>query len=85
VSHPGRTLGDMSTERRPQHLARPEQLSLLPASELPQQFLLDDRTRRRGLQQVAALRRQLEQRAAARSQQVVALAPEPAPQRRRAA
>ena len=44
----------------------PEQLALLPASEVPLQFRLDERTRRRGLQQIAQIRRMLEQHASAR-------------------
>jgi hypothetical protein len=37
----------------------PEQLTLLPVSELPLQFRLDQRTRERGLAHIAAIRRQL--------------------------
>ncbi len=37
----------------------PQQLTLLPPSELPVQFRLDRRTRERGLAQIAAIRRQL--------------------------
>jgi hypothetical protein len=40
--------------------ARPEQLSLLRSSELPVQFRLDRRTRERGLEHVAAIRRMLQ-------------------------
>lgn len=36
-----------------------EQLSLLPVSEQPVQFRLDQRTRARGLAHIAAIRRQL--------------------------
>ena len=39
--------------------ATSEQLSLLPVSELPLQFRLDQRTRQRGLAHIAAIRRQL--------------------------
>ncbi|HEX2785533.1 MAG TPA: hypothetical protein VHN36_18260 [Ilumatobacteraceae bacterium] len=39
--------------------ATSEQLTLLPVSELPLQFRLDQRTRERGLAHVAAIRRQL--------------------------
>jgi hypothetical protein len=39
--------------------ATPEQLTLLPVSELPLQFRLDQRTRERGLAHIAAIRRQL--------------------------
>jgi hypothetical protein len=37
----------------------PQQLSLLPVSELPVQFRLDQRTRQRGLAHIAQIRRQL--------------------------
>ncbi len=46
---------------------RPEQLTLLPASDKPIQFRLDRRTRERGLAQIAAIRRQLAQQAESRS------------------
>jgi hypothetical protein len=46
------------TTRQPQHTS-PEQLTLLPVSELPLQFRLDQRTRQRGLAHIAAIRRQL--------------------------
>ncbi|HSB87762.1 MAG TPA: hypothetical protein VLD86_15730 [Ilumatobacteraceae bacterium] len=46
------------TTRQPQHTP-PEQLALLPVSELPVQFRLDQRTRQRGLAHIAAIRRQL--------------------------
>ena len=39
--------------------ATSEQLTLLPVSELPLQFRLDQRTRQRGLAHIAAIRRQL--------------------------
>jgi hypothetical protein len=39
--------------------ATSEQLTLLPVSELPLQFRLDQRTRERGLAHIAAIRRQL--------------------------
>jgi hypothetical protein len=42
----------------------PEQLALLLASDRPLQFRLDRRTRELGLAQIAAIRRQLAQRAA---------------------
>jgi hypothetical protein len=38
---------------------QPEQLSLLPSSDLPVQFRLDRRTRERGLAHIAEIRRQL--------------------------
>jgi hypothetical protein len=47
--------------------SRPEQLTLLPASDKPIQFRLDRRTRERGLAQIAAIRRQLAQQAESRS------------------
>jgi hypothetical protein len=46
------------TNRQAQH-ATSEQLTLLPVSELPLQFRLDQRTRERGLAHIAAIRRQL--------------------------
>jgi hypothetical protein len=45
----------------------PEQLSLLVHSDAPVQFRLDERTRRRGLEQIARIRRQLAVQAARRS------------------
>jgi hypothetical protein len=47
-------------------IEQPQQLSLLPASELPVQFRLDRRTRERGLNHLAQLRRQLSDLAATR-------------------
>jgi hypothetical protein len=38
----------------------PEQLTLLPAADVPVQFRLDDATRRRGLRHVAEIRARLE-------------------------
>jgi hypothetical protein len=38
----------------------PEQLTLLPAADVPVQFRLDDATRRRGLRHIAAIRSRLE-------------------------
>jgi|GEM_PF-1600045 len=58
----------------------PEQLTLLPPSDLPLQFRLDDRTRLRGLANIAQIRRQLAERATERD-----AAARPVPQRRRAA
>lgn len=46
----------------------PRQLSLLPHSQAPLSFRLDDTTRRRGLQHVAELRRQMAERQAARAE-----------------
>ena len=46
------------TNRQAQQ-ATSEQLTLLPVSELPLQFRLDQRTRERGLAHIAAIRRQL--------------------------
>jgi hypothetical protein len=46
------------TKRQAQQ-ANSEQLTLLPVSELPLQFRLDQRTRERGLAHIAAIRRQL--------------------------
>lgn len=45
-----------------------EQLSLLPSSELPVQFRLDEATRRRGLRHVAEIRQMLAERQAARDE-----------------
>lgn len=44
----------------------PHQLSLLPSSNVPVQFRLDRRTRELGLANIARIRRQLAERAAAR-------------------
>jgi hypothetical protein len=44
----------------------PQQLTLMPASELPVQFRLDRRTRERGLAHIAEIRRQLAANAARR-------------------
>ena len=38
----------------------PEQLTLLPAADVPVQFRLDDATRRRGLRHVAEIRARLD-------------------------
>ena len=45
----------------------PEQLSLLTVPSVPLQFRLDERTRRSGLEHVAALRAQMAAQAAART------------------
>ena len=50
----------MTTRQAPN---TPEQLTLLPVSELPLQFRLDQRTRERGLAHIAAIRRQLASKA----------------------
>ena len=50
------------TNRQAQQ-ATSEQLTLLPVSELPLQFRLDQRTRERGLAHIAAIRRQLASKA----------------------
>ena len=47
--------------------AAAEQLSLLPPSDLPLQFRLDEETRRRGLRHVAEIQRMLAERRAART------------------
>ncbi|MEO5901760.1 MAG: hypothetical protein ABIR68_16760 [Ilumatobacteraceae bacterium] len=44
---------------RPEQPEQPEQLSLLRTSDLPVQFRLDRRTRERGLEHVAEIRRLL--------------------------
>ena len=46
----------------------PQQLTLLPAPDVPIQFRLDEATRRRGLAHVAEIRLQLAARQAARSE-----------------
>jgi hypothetical protein len=46
----------------------PRQLSLLPSSAAPVQFRLDADTRRRGLQHIAEIRRQMAERQAARTE-----------------
>lgn len=53
----------------PTPTAPAEQLSLLPPSELPLQFRLDEETRRRGLRHVAEIQRMLAERLAARTEQ----------------
>jgi hypothetical protein len=45
----------------------PQQLTLLPSSDVPVRFRLDADTRRRGLQHVAQIRQQLAERQAARA------------------
>jgi hypothetical protein len=45
----------------------PQQLTLLPSSEVPVQFRLDADTRRRGLQHIAEIRQLLAERRAARA------------------
>jgi hypothetical protein len=47
-------------------IEQPEQLTLLPPTDAPLQFRLDERTRRRGLEQIARIRRQLAAQAAER-------------------
>lgn len=61
--------GDMNVTRLPEGggTDRPEQLMLLPPTEVPLQFRLDERTRRRGLEHIAKIRRQLEAQAATRT------------------
>jgi len=54
-------MGDMTTTNAP------EQLTMLPAPQVPIQFRLDEATRRRGLQHVAAIRRMLEASARSRA------------------
>lgn len=46
----------------------PQQLTLLPSSQVPLQFRLDADTRRRGIQHVIEIRRQLAERQAAKQQ-----------------
>lgn len=48
--------------------AVPQQLSLLPSSDLPLKFRLDEATRRRGLRHVAEIRQMLAERQAARDE-----------------
>lgn len=45
----------------------PQQLTLLPSSDVPLQFRIDADTRRRGIRHIAEIRRQLADRQAARS------------------
>ncbi len=56
----------MSTNGTSNTLGQAEQLSLLAAPSVPLQFRLDERTRRNGLQHVAALRAQIAAQAAQR-------------------
>ena len=45
----------------------PQQLTLLPSSDVPLRFKLDAETRRRGIRHIAEIRQQLAERQAARS------------------
>lgn len=45
----------------------PQQLTLLPSSDVPLRFRLDAQTRRRGIRHIAEIRRQLAERQAARA------------------
>lgn len=45
----------------------PQQLSLLPSSDVPVQFRIDAETRRRGLQHIAEIRQYLAERQAQKS------------------
>lgn len=54
-------MGDMTEHDQPQ------QLTLLPSSDVPLRFRLDAETRRRGIQHIAEIRQQLARRKAARS------------------
>jgi hypothetical protein len=53
----------MTTSTTPE---APEQLSLLPADEVPLRFRLDEATRLRGLRHIAEIRAQLERQPAVR-------------------
>jgi len=55
----------------------PQQLTLLPSSDLPVQFRLDADTRRRGIQHVIEIRRLLAQRQAAKQAVSVPMARHP--------
>jgi hypothetical protein len=48
------------------HLQDPQQLTLLPAPEVPLQFRIDEATRRRGMRHIAEIRQQLAMRHAER-------------------
>ena len=61
----------------------PQQLTLLPSSDVPVQFRLDADTRRRGIQHVIEIRRLLAERQAAK--QVAGVPPVRQPIRSRAA
>ena len=57
-----------------------EQMTLLPAEEMPVQFRLDAATRRRGLAHVAEIKAQLERRRAERAAAISeAMRPAPRP------
>lgn len=45
----------------------PQQLTLLPSSDVPLRFRLDAETRRRGIRHIAEIRQQLAERQAARA------------------
>ena len=62
----------------------PQQLTLLPSSDVPVQFRLDAETRRRGIQHVIEIRRLLAERQAAK-QLVAGIPPVRQPVRSRAA
>jgi hypothetical protein len=49
-----------STASRPATSKGPEQLTLLPATDVPMQFRLDAETRRRGLRHIAEIRARLD-------------------------
>ena len=65
--------------------ATPQQLTLLPPSDVPLRFRLDQDTRRRGLQHVAEIRHLLAERRAAARGPAPEQSPERAPVRGRAA
>lgn len=80
----GMTTARSTTTARPgvragRHLAEaPEQLTLLSPTEAPLQFRLDERTRRRGLAHIAAIRQQLAEQAAQREATEIVRRPLPA-------
>jgi hypothetical protein len=46
----------------------PQQLTLLPSSDVPVRFLIDADTRRRGIRHIAEIRRRLAERQSARGE-----------------
>lgn len=54
----------------------PQQLTLLPSSDVPVRFRIDAETRRRGIHHIAEIRRQLADRQAAKVHELAARRPE---------
>jgi hypothetical protein len=63
----------------------PQQLTLLPSSDVPLRFRIDAETRRRGIRHIAEIRQQLAERQAARADTPAARPPARIPGRPTAA